>query len=98
MTESSLPQPAQLLHRPISEDSFSVDEAIVHGTEVAAVIRHRAMVAEDEEAIPRNHNFTIGAGVRVIAGDVVFVERLAVHVDLATLDANPVAGNSDDAL
>src|ERR1700674_2011912 len=56
------------------------------------------MVAEDEEAVRRNHNFTIRADVRVIAGDVVFVERLSVHVDLATLDANPVAGDADDAL
>src|ERR1700682_2207560 len=56
------------------------------------------MVAEDEEAVRRNHDSSIRAGVRVIAGDVVFVERLAVHIDLATLDANPVACNSDDAL
>src|SRR3981189_953399 len=56
------------------------------------------MVAEDEETVTRNPNFPIRAGVGVIAGDVVFVERLAVHEDLAILDANPVAGNSDDAL
>src|SRR6266851_7486278 len=96
--QRALPQASQLLHRPISEDGFAVDVAIVHGAEVAAVVRHRAMVAEDEEAVRRNHNFTIRARVGVIAGDVVFVERLAVHVDLAILDANPVAGNSDDAL
>src|ERR1700682_6232254 len=98
MTESSLPQPAERLHWPISKDGLSVDEAIVHGTEVAAVVRHRTMVSEDEEAVRRNHNFSIRAGVGVIAGDVVFVERLAVHVDLPILDANPVAGHSDDAL
>src|ERR1700675_4411185 len=56
------------------------------------------MVTEDEEDVRRNHDVSIRAGVRVIAGDVVFVERLAVHVDVAILDANPVAGNADDAL
>src|SRR5208337_110508 len=56
------------------------------------------MVAEDEEAIPRNHDFTIRAGVRVIAGNVVFVERLAVHVDLSVFDADAIAGNADHAL
>src|SRR6266478_5519566 len=56
------------------------------------------MVSEDEEAIRRNHDFAIRAGVRVIGGNIVFVERLAVHIDLPVFDADAVAGNSDDAL
>src|SRR5260370_35343232 len=96
--QRALPQPSQLLHRPISEDGFSVDEAIVHGAEVAAVVRHRAMVAEDKETIRRNHNFTVRAGIGVIARNNVFVERPPVHEDLPVFVADPVAGNSDTAL
>src|ERR1019366_2733096 len=97
LASTTLPQPSQLLHRPISKNGFAVDVAFVHGTEVAAVVRHGAMVAEDEEAVRWNHNFAIGAGVGVIAGNVVFVEGLAVHEDLAVLDADAVAGNADHA-
>src|ERR1700674_4567335 len=56
------------------------------------------MVAQDEIAVARNDDFTIRAGVGVVAGYIVFVEGLAVHVDLAILDANPVAGNANNAL
>src|SRR5216684_2325926 len=63
----------------------------------ASQLLHRP-ISEDEETIRRNHNFTIGAGIGVIARNIVFVERLAVHIDLAVFDADTVAGNSDNAL
>src|SRR5271155_5424212 len=56
------------------------------------------MVAEHEEAVGGNDDLTIRAFVRVISGNIVFVDRLAVHVDLTGFDADVVAGNSDDAL
>src|SRR5208283_737589 len=94
----ALSQPSHLLHRPISKNGFTVDEAFVHGTEIAAVVRHGAMVAEDKEAMRRNHHFAKGAGVGVIVRNIVFVEGFAVHVDLAVLDADAVACDSDNAL
>src|SRR5213593_3752310 len=80
-----LSQPSQLLHRPISEYGFAIDEAFVDGTEVAAVVGHGAMVAEDEEGVRGNGDFWIGAGVGVIRGDVVFFDWVAVDVDLSVV-------------
>src|ERR1700677_3181957 len=85
-------QPSQLLHRPISEDGFAVDIAFVDTAEVAAVVRHGAMVAEDEVTIGRHHDFAVRAGVGVIAGNVIFVEGAAVQVDLSVFNADAVAG------
>src|SRR5580698_6646243 len=56
------------------------------------------MIAEDEKTIRRNHNFVIRAGIYVVAGNVVFIKRLSVHVNLAAFDADSVPGNSNDAL
>src|SRR5580692_1251291 len=56
------------------------------------------MVAENEEALLRNHDFSIRAGVGVIVGDVIFVKRFFVDVDLAVFNADVVSGDADDAL
>src|SRR5579862_1207550 len=56
------------------------------------------MVSEDEETVGRNDQLVEGTSIGVIAWNVVFVERVSVDVHLAVLDADAVAGNSDDAL
>src|SRR5580704_17698786 len=91
-------QPSQFFHRPISEDGFPVDEALVDWAEVAAVVRHGAVIAEHEIAVGRNRHLGIGAGIGILIGDVVFVEGFVVDEDLTVFYADTVSSYSDDAL
>src|SRR5882724_6371001 len=95
---AALSQSSKLLHWPVSKHSLTVDEAFVHRAKIAAIVRHRAMVAKHEETIGRNYHFAIRPGVCVVTRNVVFVERLAVHKDLAVLDTYVVAGGPNNAL
>ena len=88
----------QLIHGPISEDCLAIDVALVHRPKIAAVVRHGAMIAENEEAVGRDDDLAIRASIRVIAGNIVFVQRFPVHVDQPIFNADAVAGNSYDAL
>ena len=56
------------------------------------------MVAQDEVLVGRERCSSPGDAVAVVFGDVVFVQRLAVDVDLAGIDLDRVAGDTDDAL
>src|SRR5208282_5365095 len=49
-------------------------------------------------AVGRNHDFAKGTGIFVIAGNIVFIERLTIDVDLPVFNADAVAGDSNDPL
>ena len=46
-----LPDPAELIHRPVAEHRLAVDKALVDRTKVAAVIGHGPVIAEHEVAL-----------------------------------------------
>src|ERR1035441_6199838 len=56
------------------------------------------MIAQHEETLRRNYHLVERPGIRVIAGHIVFVERLAVYIHLTVINADVIPGNSDDAL
>src|SRR5713101_4755902 len=56
------------------------------------------MVAEDEEAIRRNHDFPIRTSVGIVARHIVFVESFSVDIDLPVHNANSVPRNANNAL
>jgi len=89
---------ADLLYGPVDEGGLAVDEVAVDGAEVAAVAGDGAVVAHDPVLVRREDHFGLGAVVGEALGDVGLVEQLAVDEDLAVVDAEAVAGESDDAL
>src|ERR1039458_785983 len=95
---AALPQPPQLLHRPIPEHGLAIDVALVNGAKVAAVVRHGAMIAQHKVAVRRNDHFAIGASVGIIGGHVVLVERFAIDVDLPVFDADVISRHANYAL
>src|SRR5262249_31014502 len=52
-----LPQPTQLVHRPVTKHSLAEDIAFLHRAEIAAVIRHASVVTEHEVAVKRHDYF-----------------------------------------
>src|ERR1700733_9782913 len=95
---SRLAHTAQLIHGPVSEYGLAVDVALIHRTEITAVVRHRPVISQHEVAIRWDHCFRIRPRVGVGGRNVIFIERLAVHVDLAPVDTDAVAGHADYAL
>ena len=89
---------ADLIEGVIDEDGFAVDGFLGDGAEVAAVGRHVAMVAEDEEGVGGNGHFGVAAVVAIGGSNVGLVQLLSVDEDAALVDANAVAGDTDDAL
>src|SRR5258708_28105116 len=73
-SERNLPHPSQLIHRPVPEDGLAVNIALVDGAEIAAVVRHGAMVAEHEEAIHRHGGFRVRTGIGISGRDIVLIE------------------------
>jgi hypothetical protein len=45
---TALSHSAQLIHRPVAEYGLAIDKALIDRAEIAAVVRHRAMIAKDE--------------------------------------------------
>src|SRR5690242_14446006 len=88
--DNRLPESAELIHRPISEYSFAVNVFLADGAEVAAVIRHAAMISEHEVAAVGHYGVRIRSLVFVVLGNVIFVEQLTVDEDLAGVDADVV--------
>src|SRR5215468_1371866 len=95
---AGLSQPAQLLHRPVTEDGLAVDVVLFHRAEVTAVVRHAAMVAQHEVAVRRHDDFRVGALVGINRWHVVFLNELAIDVDLPGVNADLVSGHADHAL
>ena len=89
---------AGLVHGPVDEGCFAVDEGAGDGAEVAAVRGDVAVVAHDPEVVGWDDAFGLGALVAITDGDVGLADELIVDVDGAVLDADGVAGESDDAL
>ncbi|MCU1285643.1 MAG: hypothetical protein JWO13_1993, partial [Acidobacteriales bacterium] len=83
---------------PIDEDGFAGDEGLVDGAEIAAVVRHGAVVAEDEELSLWNRGLWHGTEIYVGGGDVGLMQEMSVDVDASFVDDNAVAGDGDDAL
>src|SRR5579859_2142687 len=89
---------AHLVHGPISEDGFAVNEAAHHGANLAAVIRHRTMITQDEIGIVRDHRVRVGLCVLVVRRDIRLQQLLAVYKNAPEVDPDPVAGQPDHAL
>jgi|SRR5215469_6430464 len=88
----------QLIHGPITEYGLAIDEALVHGTKVATIIRHRPVIAEDIVGIRRNHCLRKGSRIRVLGGNVTLIQGLAIYVDLSPIDPDAISGHPDHAL
>jgi hypothetical protein len=89
---------AGLVHGPVDEGGFAVDEGAGDGAEVAAVAGDEAVVAHDPEVSGGDDAFGLGTVVAVTERDVGLVEWEVVHVDGSAVDAEGVAGKSDNAL
>jgi hypothetical protein len=87
-----------LVHGPVDEGGFAVDEGAGDGAEVSAVTGDVAVVAHDPEVAGGDDAFGLGALVAETGGDVGFAEGVLVDVDGAVVDAEGVAGESDDSL
>src|SRR5436305_6107654 len=94
----NLPHSSHFLHGPVTKHSLAIDEALIDRTEIAAVIRHRAMVAQHKIAVRRHHNIRIRPLVGVLRWHVRLVQCLAVHIYLAAIDADVIALHPDHAL
>ena len=87
-----------MVHGPVDEGCFAVDEGAGNGAEVAAVAGDVAVVAHDPEVSGGDAVFGLGALVAEAVGDVGLTDGVVVHVDVAVVDADGVAGEADDAL
>src|SRR5205085_12564418 len=76
----------------------AIDVAGIHGTEVAAVVGHGAMIAQEEIMARRHHHVGISALVGVKAGYIRFPQAPAVHVHASVIDADVIAGHPYHAL
>src|SRR6266851_71990 len=93
-----LPYSAHLIHGPIAKDGLAVNIALIHRTEVPAVVRHRAMIAQNEIAFRRHDRLRIGPRVGVSGWNVVLIQRLAIHINLPAVDSDTVPGSTNHAL
>ena len=89
---------AELVHGPVDEGGFAVDEGAGDGAEVAAVAGDAAVVSHDPEVAGRDDAFGLGAVVAIAEGDVGLLEGDVVDIHSPAVDAEGVAGESDDAL
>ena len=69
---ASSPQPSQLIHRPVAENGFAVNISFLHRPEIAAVVRHAAMISQNKVAARRHDDLGIGALIGVGGRNVVF--------------------------
>src|ERR1700733_4308493 len=83
---------------PVDKCCLAVDEAAIHGTEIAAVARDRAMVAHHVVAMRRQHDRRYRSHVAKTLRHIRFRDSIAVHVDASLVDLQTVAGQRDDAL
>src|SRR5260370_4602851 len=89
---------AQLIHRPIPEHGLAVNIALIHRTEVPAVVRHRAMIAQNEIAFRRHDRLRIGPRAGVSGWNVILIQRLAIHINLPAVDSDPDPASTSHAL
>src|SRR4029079_2646713 len=98
----ALAQPSYLVDRPVPKHGLAVDVACFYRTEVAAIARKVAMIAQDEERTRRNHYLGIGQSVLVRRGYVIFLEHLVIHKDATFHYANVISRHAyhtlDEAL
>src|SRR5581483_157719 len=92
-----LPQPPSFIHRPVGENGLAVDVFLADGAELAAVIGHRAVIAQNPVGPLGNGDGGHGASVEKIPRLVIFVQLEPVHVHASMLDPDHVTGHSDDA-
>src|SRR5215831_3422146 len=93
-----LPDAPQLIDRPITKHSLAINEALIHGTEVAAVVRHRAVIPEHIIRIRGHRYFRKGSGIRVFGGNVTLIKSPAIHIDLPAINADAISGHANYAL
>jgi len=89
---------AGLVHGPVDERCFAVDEGAGDGAEVAAVAGDVAVVAHDPEVAGGDDAFGLGTLVAEAVGHVGFADGAVVDVHVAVVDADGVAGEGNDAL
>src|SRR5579864_3100339 len=97
-TPTSSPDASHFVHGPISEDGLAVDVVLPDWTEVTAVIRQAAVIAQHEIAVGRNHYLSVRSLVLVGARHIVFVDRLAIHKDAARVDLDVVTRQANHPL
>src|SRR3954463_2944244 len=85
----------ELVHGPVAEDGLAVDKFLLDRPETSAVIRHGAVIPEHEIRTRRHHGFGIRTRIRVLRRHIFLVERLAIDVDQAAVDADAIASHTD---
>src|SRR3974390_564899 len=96
--QGSLMQFAEIRHRPVAEDRLAVNESLVHGPEVATVVGEIAMIAEDKIGVRRNDDLGKRPHVFVGRRHIIFGGNLSVDVHQPVIDADAIAGQSNDTL
>jgi len=98
VVEGVLVDYAGLVHGPVDECCFAVDEGAGDGAEVAAVAGDAAVVAHHPEVANGDDAFGLGALVAEAVGNVGLADDKVVDVDGAVVDADGVAGEGNHAL
>src|SRR6202030_1331518 len=94
----SLANSSQLIHGPISKHSLAIDITLIHWAEIAAVVRHRAVISEHEITLRRHDRLRIGPRVSVGWWHVVLIQSLAVHIHLAAVNPYAISSHPNHAL
>src|SRR5271155_5498590 len=70
-----------MIHRPIGENGFAVDELARDGAEDARIIRAVAVVAHDEKTVRGKRERRVARAIEIICRDVRLHQLLAIHIE-----------------
>ena len=93
-----LPYGTHVLKRPVAEDRFAEDIGLLQSAPLAAIVRGASMITQDEKVALRDFNGPIPSRGQKIGGKILFRQRIAVHINSAASDLQPLARKSDDPL
>src|SRR5689334_2076965 len=98
VVRSCLSQPSHFLYRPVPKHGFAVDVAGIDRSEITAVIREAAMVAQHKIRVRRYDHFGIRPAVLVGPGNIIFDQELLVYVHSPFDNPHMITRNPDYSL
>ena len=89
---------ADVLGRPINKSSFSINEISFDRSEFPAVRRNGTVITHDKELILGDYDGVDGSSVSKLLRNIRLIQQLAIDINIAMVDAEPISGNGDYSL
>ena len=88
----------RLIHRPVYESRFAIDELPAYRAKVAAVAGYGTMISHNEKLIFGNDHLWLRTVVGEPRRDIRLRQGMPVYDHAAMVDLDAVAGQSDDTV